>query len=83
MRNVLWHRHQDVDGGVDDEGEVVEVDEVVHPPGEDDLAVDGQLDALVQVDDCPKQTNIPQSCDEAESDDKTRLLAPTYNNNLD
>jgi hypothetical protein len=67
MRNVLWHRHQDVDGGVDDEGKVIEVDEVVHPPGEDDLTVDGQLDALVQVDDCPKQMNIPQSDAEAKS----------------
>jgi hypothetical protein len=62
---------------------VVEVDQVVHPLGEDDLAVDGQLDALVQVDDCPKQTIIPQSCDEAKSDYKTRLLATIYNNNSD
>ena len=51
---VLPAVDQDVDGGVDDEGEVVDVDEVQDPvrPGLH-LAMDRQLDALVHVYDGP------------------------------
>ena len=45
---------EDVDGGVDDEGEVIEVDEVEDPFRKHNLAVDRQLDAFVHVDECPE-----------------------------
>ena len=32
---------------------MIEVDEVKDPAGENDLAMDGQVDALVHVDKCP------------------------------